>query len=100
MPLPPFFSLDNINIVNTQKTIHLTGEMISDISHVSEMINIEPEKVKGYLLIAIVDSEDNTRISQYSDSGLTRTSIYGIMPFVQKMLIDNYRKEINPEGLV
>ena len=97
----PIFSINNVEVVTQEKTRQLTGNMINAISHASKLLEISPEEIKGFVIVAITDNPiQDIMLHQYAMNSKTRLALYGILPNIQKLLLENFKKEINPEGLV
>lgn len=96
----PIFSLKDVEIFENERGRKMTGKMIMHLNDASKMLNVNPEQIKGFVMVAIIDDpEQNFRVHHFATSTFNRLSIYSVLPSIAKMLLENFKKEINPEGL-
>ena len=97
----PIFSLKDVEIFENERGKQMTGKMIIHLNNASRMLDVAPEQIKAFVLVAIVDDpEQNFRVHHFANTTYNRLSVYAVLSSVQKMLLENFKKEINPEGLI
>ena len=73
--------------------------MINQVNYASKMLDIEPEKIKGFILLAVTSEDTNFSLSQFAVNNNHRMALYAMMPVIQKMLLDSFQKELDRKGL-
>ena len=100
MPETPIFSLNDVEVFENEHGKQMSGKMINHINDASKLLSIEPEKIKAFVMVAIVDDpEQNFRLHHFATSRFNRLAVYSVLPSIQKMLMENFKKELTQEGL-